>query len=210
MLLNNETKNSVLNILECYQDGISEFDLMKELDAIDFFQNENDLSVSELKKTNELLLFHKHFMLMHILYRLQDELLAVERYLDISPLKIQIINFLINKESFVSGNIKSDQERSLSLSEDNQLKTYYLDWGNYMSTTEDNVKSMLNNFWRKLLDPKSREDAFLIFDLPCSSSQEEIKIRYRQLAKKHHPDKGGIEEKFIEIQQAFEILTGQI
>lgn len=40
-----------------------------------------------------------------------------------------------------------------------------------------------------------------------NSSEEEIKIAYRNKAKEHHPDKGGNVEKFKEIQSAYETLS---
>ena len=39
------------------------------------------------------------------------------------------------------------------------------------------------------------------------SSQNEIKKAYRSLAKKHHPDKGGDEEVFKKINDAYNILS---
>src|SRR3989344_9190554 len=40
-----------------------------------------------------------------------------------------------------------------------------------------------------------------------SATQDEIKKAYRKLAHKHHPDKGGgYEEKFKEINNAYEVL----
>ena len=40
-----------------------------------------------------------------------------------------------------------------------------------------------------------------------TTGPEEIKKAYKRLAMKHHPDKGGKEEKFKEIQKAYEILS---
>lgn len=40
-----------------------------------------------------------------------------------------------------------------------------------------------------------------------NSSQEEIKQKYKSLAQIHHPDKGGDEEKFKQINQAYDILS---
>lgn len=40
-----------------------------------------------------------------------------------------------------------------------------------------------------------------------SSSEDEIKHAYRNLAKTHHPDKGGSKEKFQEIQEAYDTLS---
>lgn len=40
-----------------------------------------------------------------------------------------------------------------------------------------------------------------------NATQAEIKKAYRRLALKHHPDKGGSEEKFKEIKKAYEVLS---
>lgn len=45
--------------------------------------------------------------------------------------------------------------------------------------------------------------------LPPGSSIETIKSRFRELAKKYHPDLGGDSEKFIEIVDIYKKLTGE-
>ena len=42
-----------------------------------------------------------------------------------------------------------------------------------------------------------------------NATQEEIKKSYRALAMAHHPDVGGDEEKFKQITEAYEILSGK-
>lgn len=42
------------------------------------------------------------------------------------------------------------------------------------------------------------------------ASDEEIKQRYRELAHEHHPDKGGDEEVFKRIKNAYEVLSDPI
>lgn len=53
-------------------------------------------------------------------------------------------------------------------------------------------------------------NAFKIFDLPISASWREVGVRYRALAKKHHPDtakdKKSATEEFTKITSAYEIL----
>jgi len=44
--------------------------------------------------------------------------------------------------------------------------------------------------------------------LPVDSSLEAIKSRYRELAKKYHPDTGGDSVKFIELVEIYKKLTG--
>ena len=50
-------------------------------------------------------------------------------------------------------------------------------------------------------------DPYEILGVPQSSNKEDIKKAYRKLAMKHHPDKGGDEDKFKEISEAYSILS---
>lgn len=50
-------------------------------------------------------------------------------------------------------------------------------------------------------------DYYEILGLQKGASESEIKKAYRKLAMKHHPDKGGDEEKFKEIAEAYETLS---
>ena len=46
-------------------------------------------------------------------------------------------------------------------------------------------------------------------DLPYDAGIAEIKKRFRELAKKYHPDTGGDAEKFIGLMRIYELLTGK-
>lgn len=48
-----------------------------------------------------------------------------------------------------------------------------------------------------------------ILGISKDSSNEEIKRRYKQLAMKNHPDKGGDKEQFQKIQEAYEVLSDE-
>jgi DnaJ-class molecular chaperone len=50
-------------------------------------------------------------------------------------------------------------------------------------------------------------DLYSVLGIPRSASSDDIKRAYRDLAKKHHPDKGGDTNKFVEIQNAYEVLS---
>lgn len=49
-------------------------------------------------------------------------------------------------------------------------------------------------------------DYYNVLGVAKSASQDEIKKRYRKLAMQHHPDKGGDEAKFKEINEAYDVL----
>ena len=49
-------------------------------------------------------------------------------------------------------------------------------------------------------------DHYTTLGVDKNASQEEIKKAYKTLANKHHPDKGGDQEKFKEISKAYEVL----
>jgi molecular chaperone DnaJ len=51
------------------------------------------------------------------------------------------------------------------------------------------------------------ENFYNILGVDKNTSQDEIKKRYRELAKQHHPDRGGDGEMFKKIQEAYEVLS---
>ena len=52
----------------------------------------------------------------------------------------------------------------------------------------------------------SGADYYEVLGVNKSSTQEEIKKAYRKMAIEHHPDKGGSEDKFKKITEAYEVL----
>lgn len=53
------------------------------------------------------------------------------------------------------------------------------------------------------------KDYYKILDVDKSASQDDIKRAFRKLAHQHHPDKGGEEAKFKEINEAYQILSDE-
>lgn len=51
------------------------------------------------------------------------------------------------------------------------------------------------------------KDYYSILGIPRSSSDDEIKKAYRKAAMKHHPDRGGDEKTFKEIEEAYRVLS---
>ena len=50
-------------------------------------------------------------------------------------------------------------------------------------------------------------DYYSVLGVAKSATEQDIKKAYRKLAHKHHPDKGGDEKKFKEINEAYQILS---
>jgi len=48
---------------------------------------------------------------------------------------------------------------------------------------------------------------YKVLEVEKNATEKEIKTAYRKLAIKHHPDKGGDEQKFKEISRAYEVLS---
>jgi len=53
------------------------------------------------------------------------------------------------------------------------------------------------------------KDYYQILGIQKGASEDEIKKAFRKLAHKYHPDKGGDENKFKEINEAYQILSSK-
>jgi curved DNA-binding protein CbpA len=53
---------------------------------------------------------------------------------------------------------------------------------------------------------KEKENFYEIFSLPNFSPFEDIKLKYKQLIRISHPDKGGDREDFQKIKKAYDYL----
>lgn len=55
----------------------------------------------------------------------------------------------------------------------------------------------------------TKKDYYTILGVPRNAAKEEIKKAYRTLAHKFHPDKGGDEARFKEVNEAYQILSDE-
>lgn len=97
-------------------------------------------------------------------------------------------------------------ESSEGLTEHDPMREYYMNLDNLRDTTENDVNDLLDSFWKKFSAFSRRKDALEILGLDESAGTEDIRSRYRELVKLHHPDKGGSEKDFHRIQDAMVLL----
>lgn len=84
-----------------------------------------------------------------------------------------------------------------------QRKQEYEDrqrWTNFYDDLWD--RAFFHNIVSKMLRNTIPESSFVALGLSSEASPEDVKSNYRSLSMQHHPDKGGKQDKFIEITEA--------
>lgn len=197
--LNRATDNPllplVLRLLRAQPGGLSEYELLKQIEAdgAHFAPAVGDASLA---------LFQKHFLIMNALYRLQGALWRDERvWLTISPLRIAL------EISAASAPIGGDTGASqVARHSDDALRAYYLDWQQFLATDSAAVAELLANFWTRYAAHDERAAALATLQLDSAADWSAVKRQYRRLAAATHPDRGGDAAQFLAVRGAYETL----
>ncbi len=186
-MLNKQT-DDIIEAFILQRKTCKEYDIichLKELDLID----KNALS-------SPLSLFRHHFLIFNCLYRLQLNCTLHQKYfLNISSLSIQVSAFILTEEN--------DEQH---ISHYDPLALFYLDLTHLENSNEQQVQSLLDQFWQYYFCDDKKQQALSILELSEAVDFKQIKRQYRRLAMKHHPDRGGDSEKLIAIHQAMQCL----
>ena len=178
--------------------GLSEFEL------IQWLRESGTLPVARDALSDRLGLFRIHFLVFHGLYTLRLQLLESKQgVLEISPIKTRLLPYFATETG---------------VQEQDPLQDYYLDLSHFTGTTEEDVNSLLDDFWMKfaksafganpLVSEDERQAALTVLGLQDPVENTDIKMAYRRLAMAHHPDRGGDEETLKEINLAAKTLLG--
>ncbi|MDH5426530.1 MAG: DnaJ domain-containing protein [Gammaproteobacteria bacterium] len=174
-------------VLKRHPEGLSEYELISVLKK----NKKNKLVKADLQDAYQL--FNVHFIVFHCLYLLRDRWLSDEEAnLQISTLKI----------------IRHDYHKSQQdgLETIDELRSYYLDLGNLEKTDAAAAEDLINSFWVKYAASADRFEALAVLELGDDVDYEQVKARYRQLAMKNHPDRGGSDKRLADINKAMETL----
>ncbi len=75
----------------------------------------------------------------------------------------------------------------------------------------DMVRLSARSFWQSDVNPmyglRQRQQALAVLGLPPNATPDQIKRRYRALAKRYHPDRGGDQKQMQRIIAAYELLV---
>ena len=178
------------DILASRPEGMAEFELLELLrgEEIPLFV-END-------RHDPLEIFQRHFLLFHLLYGLRDTLHKEQR----GDISIHCLKIILQPQL-------PDAESSLPAEHD-PLRDYYLDLGQLKDLERSDVEAMLDRFWQMYSCYENRDAALAVLGLEGNENREEVTQRYRQLVRKHHPDRGGDPERFRQVKEAAEQLLG--
>ncbi len=80
----------------------------------------------------------------------------------------------------------------------------------FVSLLWDIVRISVRTLWQSDANPArtimQRQQALAVLGLPPTATPQQIKRRYRALAKRHHPDRGGDRQQMQRIIAAYEFL----
>ena len=80
----------------------------------------------------------------------------------------------------------------------------------FISLLWDVVRIGARSFWQSGANPArplvQRQQALAVLGLPLNATPQQIKRRYRALAKRYHPDRGGDQRQMQRIIAAYEYL----
>lgn len=75
----------------------------------------------------------------------------------------------------------------------------------------DMLRVSARTFWQSDVNPMhglmQRQQALSVLGLPSNATPDQIKRRYRALAKRYHPDRGGDQRQMQRIIAAYEFLV---
>lgn len=161
---------------------------------------------SDTELSPDLQRFQQHFVLYHLLYRLQTEWLTRgEGFLSIGLAKVCWYQAASAGSSELAAHSDNASRRD-----------YYMDWQNFYVMSEQLLDDYLQRFWqfyhRNAVEKStlSMAQAEALLQLSAGYNLTQLKKAYRSQALQAHPDRtAGNAADFIKIRQAYLLLLRQ-
>lgn len=168
-------------------------------------------------------LYRHHFALFNFLYTLQKEYAEDRKYLHVHFMRTGVFGYppedkcayfdeisMSFCESPVADNFHHCPTHSRQLGDDKleslSLKYFYLDGANFSKLDSVTAESLLNGSWEVLSSEFSLNDAYLAMGLSGHENIRTVKMRFRELCKKHHPDSGGDRDTFMNVNRSYRMI----
>jgi hypothetical protein len=169
-------------------------------------------------------LYRLHFALFHTLYHMQNEYAHTGKYLHVHFMRTGLFDyppadkcayFDDDKMSFCCAPVDDDSNHCTphseqlgdSALESISLKYFYLDKTNYDKLDSVTAENLLSGAWEVLSSENSMDDAYRTLGLHGFENIRTVKIRFREMCKKYHPDQGGCQDKFMDINRSYRMIT---
>lgn len=169
-------------LLRKHPEGLSEHELIRAL------RGQGCEWLPELARRDLFGLFRTHFRLFHALYRLRDQL-RERREGDLVPDPLRL-------------RIAAWRPGTAAMDRADPVAEWYRDEGRLEATGPREVARMLADMARLRQPAERRQEALAKLGLEEPASDSTIRRRYRELAMRHHPDRGGDARAFVAIQAA--------
>ncbi len=210
------SEEELFQFLKVRPDGVTEYDLLRR-----FIPDDGQFG------DGKLALFRRHFLLYHHLYLLRDRVEDAGWYLDVGPAFVRLIPFpsggacrYFDPENgrfcglpteAASERCPAHEHATRSRRDSGSigrvgLRGYYLEPRNYHTMDEATLELWMSGVKRYALQFEQIESARRMLGLPVSFTVDRLKRRYRFLSKKQHPDAGGSDRHFADLQEAYQIL----
>jgi len=102
-------------------------------------------------------------------------------------------------------------KRNLNQKKDKTFEKYHSDWGDDYEELGKRKNTKEDEEFRDAARNDELPNYYETLGVPRDATQEEIKNKFRELAKKTHPDKTkeDSEEEMVELNKAYEVLSDE-